>query len=250
MEDLELVVLFADADAQRFVTKLIERGIERRCLRPMKWRQIRDPMHDPRVARDPTAALTLFLRHPTCRFVVVLDHHGSGGESRSRESLESDVADVLARAGVAKERTAVIAFEPELESALVPVWDSVLEILARKRSLRDQFAVRVVAVEAAGEQLRACEAGVCAAAPAVEARHGGVAARVVEHAAGLSGVARLGVLALGVQRAPVEVSRGAESLRVVGRAPHARRLSPGTLGAGPRAQPSGCVGRRALSEHG
>ena len=135
MEDLELVVLFADADAQRFVTKLIERGIERRCLRPMKWRQIRDPMHDPRVARDPTAALTLFLRHPTCRFVVVLDHHGSGGESRSRESLESDVADVLARAGVAKERTAVIAFEPELESALVPVWDSVLEILARKRGV-------------------------------------------------------------------------------------------------------------------
>lgn len=135
MEDLELVVLFADADAQRFVTKLIERGIERRCLRPMKWRHIRDPMHDPRVARDPTAALALFLRHPTCRFVVVLDHHGSGGESRSRESLESDVADVLARAGVARERTAVIVFEPELESALVPVWDSVLEILARKRDV-------------------------------------------------------------------------------------------------------------------
>jgi hypothetical protein len=133
MEDLELVVLFADLDAQRFVTRLIERGVEQRCLRSMSWKGVRDPMHDARVAGEPTAALAPFLRHPTCRFVVVLDHHGSGGESRSRESLESDVAQILERAGVARDRTEVIAFEPELEAALVPVWSSVLELLARKR---------------------------------------------------------------------------------------------------------------------
>jgi hypothetical protein len=71
----------------------------------------------------------------TCRFLVVLDHHGSGHEARTASDLESDILDALERAGVPRERTAAIAFEPELEIALLPVWTRVLEILAAKRGL-------------------------------------------------------------------------------------------------------------------
>ncbi len=135
MGNLKLVVLFADADAERFITGLIERGIERGCLRLRNedWEAVRDPMHDARVAREPTAALAPFLHLPTCRFVIVVDHHGSGAEARCRESLESDMVDALLRAGITRERVAAIVFEPELEVALVPTWTRVLELLARVR---------------------------------------------------------------------------------------------------------------------
>lgn len=133
--ELDLVVLFADADAERFVTTLVERGIERGCLRPIAWKAIRDPMHDARVADAPAATLAPFLRMSRCRFVVIFDHHGSGHDSRSIDEVEADTLAALARAGVDRERVLVLVFEPELEVTLVSVWDRVLELLARKRDV-------------------------------------------------------------------------------------------------------------------
>lgn len=46
----ELVVIFADVDAEKFVFRLVARGIERRCLRTFEWVTVRDPMRDARVA--------------------------------------------------------------------------------------------------------------------------------------------------------------------------------------------------------
>lgn len=112
---------------------LIERGVERGCLRNMRREKIRDPMHDARVARQPEAALAPFLLHSTCRFIVLLDHHGSGRDNRPREELEEQVIASLERANIDRERTSVIVFEPELEEVLIPVWDRVIDLLARKR---------------------------------------------------------------------------------------------------------------------
>jgi len=47
----ELLAVFADADAQAFVERLVERGQERQCLRPFRWRSRRDAMRDGLVAR-------------------------------------------------------------------------------------------------------------------------------------------------------------------------------------------------------
>lgn len=133
MADLDLVMLFADADAQRFVTTLIERGFERGCLRSIRCESIRDPMHDAGVARASATTLAPYLGMPTCRFVVVLDHHGAGHDTRASGAIESDVAEALERAGVNRERVLVVVLEPELEVTLVPVWERVLELLADKR---------------------------------------------------------------------------------------------------------------------
>ncbi len=135
MAGSELVVLFADADAERFVTKLIARGVARRCLRNFAWQAVRDPMHDARVATDPAAALGPFLRDEALHFIILWDHHGSGREDVEPSRVEADVKDALSRVGVDKERVAAIAFDPEFEIALVPVWDRVLAELAKKRSL-------------------------------------------------------------------------------------------------------------------
>jgi hypothetical protein len=132
MDEPELVGLFADFDAQRFVETLIERGIERHCLRDMRRKFMRDPMCDAHVAREPTAALDPYLSKQTCHFLIMLDHHGSGYEKDSREKLEEDVVDRLVRSGVDRQRVAVIVFEPELEVALIPVWNRVLDLLAAK----------------------------------------------------------------------------------------------------------------------
>ena len=72
----ELIVLFADEDARRLVMGLIERGQERRCLRPFRWRAIRDPRRDA-VVKAPDAALRPFVGRAEHRFVVLWDHSGA-----------------------------------------------------------------------------------------------------------------------------------------------------------------------------
>lgn len=134
MSPPELVVLFADADAERFVSTLIERGIERGCLRPCRWEPVRDPMKDPRVAREPQVALGPYLMQPGVRYLILWDHVGSGFEEREAADVEQRVVDALKRAGVAPERVAAMAFTPELEAVFEPVWDRVLELLAHKRN--------------------------------------------------------------------------------------------------------------------
>lgn len=129
----ELVAIFADADAQRFVMRLIEAGMERRCLRRFVVEPVRDPMRDAHVARDPLSIAQSFLSDPNVRFLVLWDHHGSGREGEPAEHVERDITDAFIRAGVSAERVLAVAFVPELEIALEPVWDRVREELARKR---------------------------------------------------------------------------------------------------------------------
>lgn len=134
---LDLVVLFADADAERFVCRLIERGVERGCLRPFAWKAIREPMRDAKVVRAPTAALGPHIANLTARFVVVWDHHGSGYEQDEPGAVEERVLKLLEQAGIDRSRALAIALVPELEVVLVPVWPRVLGELAK---LRDQNA--------------------------------------------------------------------------------------------------------------
>ena len=94
---------------------------------------MRDPMHDARVARQPTAALGAFLGHATCRFAVVLDKHGAGQDNLDAREIEAGIVGALTRAGVEPHRVVAIAFEPELEVVLVSVWPRVLEELGKKR---------------------------------------------------------------------------------------------------------------------
>ncbi|MCL2723315.1 MAG: hypothetical protein FWD69_02665 [Polyangiaceae bacterium] len=111
----------------------------------MNRKFVRDPMCDSHVASKPTAALAPYLGQPTCRFLVVLDHHGSGYEAHPRERLEQDIVDHLVRAGVDGKQVAVIAFEPELEIALLPAWERVVALLAKKR---DELPSTTIAMDA------------------------------------------------------------------------------------------------------
>jgi hypothetical protein len=133
IEDPELVLLFADVDAQAMVETLITRGIERACLRQFRWTSVREPMRDAKVAQDPSRALQPFLNLRTARFAVLWDQHGSGLEGTD-SAAEDMVVKHLRRVDVDAKRVVAVAFAPELESALIPVWDRIVEIIAAKRS--------------------------------------------------------------------------------------------------------------------
>jgi hypothetical protein len=130
----ELVVLFADEDALRLITRLLERGQarERGCLRSIRWRPIRDPRRDT-VVRAADAALRPFLGNVDHRFIVLWDHSGCGRELEPADSVERDVKQLLVRAGVGEASVEAIAFVPELEATLVPVWSRVVEVLSERR---------------------------------------------------------------------------------------------------------------------
>lgn len=53
---------------------------------------------------------------------------------RPREELEEQVIASLERANVDRARAMAIVFEPEFEEVLVPVWDRVVGLLAKKRT--------------------------------------------------------------------------------------------------------------------
>ena len=94
----ELIVLFADEDARRLVMGLIERGQERRCLRPFRWRAIRDPRRDA-VVKAPDAALRPFVGRAEHRFVVLWDHSGCGRDAEPSEAVEKDVEAIAGPGG-------------------------------------------------------------------------------------------------------------------------------------------------------
>ncbi len=130
----DLVCLFADAEAQKFCEELIERGQHsgRECMRPIRWRSLRDPRRDP-VWREPETVLAPFLRGE-CRFLVIWDHQGSGREAASPHELESDVLNRLRNAGVPEGQSLALSLAPELEALFVPVWSRVKQVLAKERA--------------------------------------------------------------------------------------------------------------------
>jgi hypothetical protein len=112
--------------------RLIERGQSRNCLRPFRWRPIRDARRDT-VAQAADAVLRPFLRYEGCRFTVLWDRKGSGVEGEHARATEENVINSLVRASFDRESVVAICLDPELEVALVPAWDRVVEVLAGRR---------------------------------------------------------------------------------------------------------------------
>ena len=137
----ELLALFADHDAQLLVERIIERGQDRCCLRPFRWRSIRDSRHDT-LCHRPEAILRPLLSGAT-RVLILWDHQGSGLEGMTSVEAEAETTSRLAGCGVEADRILALAFDPEVEVSLMPVWDRVTAILSDRR-LRPPPAPQVV----------------------------------------------------------------------------------------------------------
>jgi len=128
-EPPDLVVLLADQDTRRFVESVIDRGMKRRCLPPVRIEYVIDPMKDSSVVRRADALLRACVRRPWPRVVVIWDHHGSGRQRESSATVEADVLALVERNGFPRDNILTLAVDPELEVLLGPVWESVLDAL-------------------------------------------------------------------------------------------------------------------------
>ena len=120
-----MVALFADLDAQQLIERIVARGEERRCLRPLRVFSERTPARDS-LARDPRRWLPFL--DPASRYLVVWDHQGSGFGDVS--VAEAHARQCRVGAGIAEEGVCAVALDPEVEAALMPAWERVKGILA------------------------------------------------------------------------------------------------------------------------
>jgi hypothetical protein len=132
MDGPELFIVVADADVEQFLAHTLRRGVERRCLREFTWEIRRDPMRDAGVRQSPLRSVP-DLRGDRAKLLVVLDHDGCGRELERPDEVERSLMNQLARAGIPDGGADCVVLAPELEAVLVPVWDSVAEIIAQKR---------------------------------------------------------------------------------------------------------------------
>lgn len=160
----ELVALFADADTKEFFRVVLERAQEpgRGCVRPFRWRDIRDPRRDP-VCREPARDLRPFAT-ADCRFLIVWDHQGSGYENDSPSVAETTATRSMQAIGVSEDRVLAVALEPEFERLMLPVWPKVKQVVGSERSVaapederifteaKKRFANRAEAVDEARAQ--------------------------------------------------------------------------------------------------
>ena len=128
-EPPELVLLLADQDTRRFVEAVIECGVKRRCLPPVKIEYVVDPMKDSSVVRRADVLLRSFARRPWPHIVVIWDHHGSGREREFPVAVEEDVLAPVERTGFPRDHILTLAVDPELEILLGPAWETVLDAL-------------------------------------------------------------------------------------------------------------------------
>lgn len=128
----DLYVVVADADVHWFIDGVLKRGVERQCLRPLRWIVRRDPMRDAGVRQSPLRAVP-DLSPGSAKLLVVLDHHGCGGEAEPPGDVEAQIQGELERAGFSAEEARCVVLAPELEAALVPVWGRIAELMAAKR---------------------------------------------------------------------------------------------------------------------
>lgn len=128
-EPPELVLLLADQDTRRFVEAVIDRGMKRRCLPPLRIDVVIDPMKDSSVVRRAGDSLRSFAQRPWKHVVVIWDHHGSGRHKDSAAAVEEEVVAQVERLGFPRDRILALAVDPELEILLEPVWESVLDAL-------------------------------------------------------------------------------------------------------------------------
>lgn len=128
----DLVVVFADADAKMLIEQLIEKAQVAGLIRPIRWRSMRDARRDA-FRSDPVSTVSPFRSEPNCKFVFLWDHQGSGREMVAANISEREVIQRLVQAGFQKTDCLAVAFDPELECLLVPVWDRVKQIVASIR---------------------------------------------------------------------------------------------------------------------
>lgn len=138
----DLVALFADKDAELLFERIIERGQERGCIRPLRWRSLRDPRRDAAVARDPGRSLQPFLGGRT-KLLVVWDHEGSGRERDVPEHVAEMATASLLRRGASASDVLCVALVPELEAVLMPVWDRLGPALVEGRGSKPPSDVEV-----------------------------------------------------------------------------------------------------------
>lgn len=131
----DLVAVFADADAKLLFEQLIERAQQGRIIREIRWRSVRDTRRDAFRA-DPTSIIAPFRRVPGCKFLFFWDHQGSGREAVDSAVSVAEVHARLQKAGLDEDTYFAIAFDPEVEVVLLPVWDRVKEIVA---SIREEL---------------------------------------------------------------------------------------------------------------
>lgn len=132
--EARLVLVVADADAEKFLGAAIRRGIERGCLKPFHLEIRRDPMRDSSVCQQPGKTL-VGIDASNDKVLITFDRSGSGREEDATEAIEARVLDTLAASGLAREDIACVVFAPELEVIFTPdhVWTSVADRLAKRR---------------------------------------------------------------------------------------------------------------------
>lgn len=137
------VMLFADADTQRFVEQLVLRGQERQCLSRRRVRSIRDPKRDV-VWRDPLLLLRPPIAIPGVHKVLVCwDLDGSGG--RLAAEAEEQVVTALQQAGFARDDVCAACFAPELEAVLAAVHTLALQLFADRRRMAPPSEAQILA---------------------------------------------------------------------------------------------------------
>lgn len=125
----DLVAVFADADAKLLLEEVIERAQRARMVAPFRWRSLRDARRDAFRA-DPVSAVGPLLKRGQSNYLFTWDHQGSGRENDEPVACEKEVERALVVAGVGEQRVMAIAFVPEVESLLVPVWPRVVQIVS------------------------------------------------------------------------------------------------------------------------
>ncbi|MDJ0762210.1 MAG: hypothetical protein QNJ97_04400 [Myxococcota bacterium] len=115
MQKKDLILLFADLDAENAVTTLIDKRQESLQIRSITYDKIRHQMRDSGCCREAGAMLQSFLVTHT-HAMVFFDHHGSGRDSRPASKLQLEVENDLVQRGWHRDEVACIVFEPELEN--------------------------------------------------------------------------------------------------------------------------------------
>jgi hypothetical protein len=110
---LDLVVLVPGKDDEETIRGLLSRP-ESLGVRPLSFRVLRHPRHDPGCFSEPVGVLQPFLGL-AAKALVVFDYEGCGQEGRAACDVASDVRGRLEASGWT-DRAEVIVIEPELEA--------------------------------------------------------------------------------------------------------------------------------------
>lgn len=115
MESLDLIILVADKNMEHCLKGLLPRipVVYPDEISPFTFEIRIHPLRDPGCRKDSAAFLRPF-QGEFSHSLVLLDHEGSGAESRSGQEVEREITDELSRNGWESKCDAIV-IEPELE---------------------------------------------------------------------------------------------------------------------------------------